>query len=274
MAKLSESQITALRTLAENPGGTYWRHKAGQPGLRPQSLDALEKAGLIETFPGERGHTRVRISAAGLAALASAMGTETVYVVHTCEGNTFEAAMTAAQAQTRLAELLADPHVSDARIEGSATEEAAAPKLTAAQSASLALVAEGRVSYSPGRGHGASSNWTRYSYHARIGGKFARRTKSVDALVELELATLTGSASGACPVVLTEAGRKLMGVQATPITACRALRGARILLEDGTSALVSDYFAENGKHVFRLRLSGGLYVNHYVDPFDTVAVLS
>jgi hypothetical protein len=154
------------------------------------------------------------------------------------------------------------------------TTKNTAPKLTKAQSASLALVAEGKVSYSPGRGHGASSNWTRYSYHVRIGGESVRRTKSVDALVELGLATLTGSASSPCPVVLTEAGRELVGVEATPVAAMLVRRGSRIRLADGTSALVSDYFAENGKHVFRLRLSGGLYVNHYVDPFSTVAVLS
>jgi len=212
--------------------------------------------------------------ASGTAALASATGTETVYVVHTCEGNTFEAAMTAAQAQTRLAKLLADPHVSDARIEGSATEGAATPKLTAAQSASLALVAEGSVSYSPGRTGGASSNWTRYSYHAQVGGKSVRRTKSVDALVELGLAALTGSAERGSPVVLTEAGRKLVGVEATPVAAVLVRRGSRIRLADGTSALVSDFFVEHCKHVFRLRLSGGLYVNHAVGAFDAVPVLS
>jgi hypothetical protein len=113
--------------------------------------------------------------------------------------------------------------------------------LTKAQRNSLAAVAAGQVTYQPGRTGGASSNWTRYSYSALVGGRFVRRTKSVDALVTAGLADVAGSTASSAPVVLTAAGRELLGVESTPLVAIRVKVGRRVIAADGTmNARVAD----------------------------------
>lgn len=189
-------------------------------------------------------------------------------VEHTFEGNTFEALLPLAEAGVRAAQLRAEEGVTGVRIE-------VRTKLTKAQRASLGLIADGMVSYSPGRVNGASSNWTRYSYAALVGGKFARRTKSVDALVEMGLADLAGSAGSPCPVVLTEAGRAVMGVASTPISVSRVKIGRRVIAANGAVARVVDNAASNGKGGVDLRLAvGDFHFTETFAPFATVPVLS
>lgn len=147
-------------------------------------------------------------------------------------------------------------------------------KLTKAQKASLELVAAGLVSYAPGRTSGASSNWTRYSYTALVGGKFARRTKSVDFLVENGLATLAGSANNPCPVVLSETGRALMGAEATPVSASRVRIGRRVIAANGAVARVTDDAGSaEGRVALRLAI-GDFHFTETFAPFATVPVLS
>jgi hypothetical protein len=148
-------------------------------------------------------------------------------------------------------------------------------KLTKAQKASLELVAAGLVSYAPGRTSGASSNWTRYSYTALVGGKFARRTKSVDFLVEHGLATLAGSAGSPCPVVLSETGRALMSQASTPISVNRVRIGRRVIAANGAVARTTDNPVGNGNGGVELRLAiGDFHFTETFAPFATVPVLS
>ena len=147
-------------------------------------------------------------------------------------------------------------------------------KLTKAQKASLELVAAGLVSYAPGRASGATSNWTRYSYTALVGGKFARRTKSVDFLVENGLATLAGSAGSPCPVVLSETGRALMGAESTPVSASRVRIGRRVISANGTVARTTDNAAHvEGGVAIRMAI-GDFHFTETFAPFATVPVLS
>lgn len=141
-------------------------------------------------------------------------------------------------------------------------------KLTKAQAASLALIAKGGVNYRPGLAKGA-----RYSYDALVGGKFAKRTKSVDYLVEHGLATLAGSANSPCPVVLSETGRALVGASATPVGAGRVKMGRRVIAANGAVARVTD--VGNTAEGVELRLAVGDF--HFTETFDffaTVPVLS
>lgn len=147
-------------------------------------------------------------------------------------------------------------------------------KLTKAQKASLELVAAGAVSYTPGRTNGAMSNWTRYSYAALVGGKFARRTKSVDFLVEHGLATLAGSANSPCPVVLSETGRELMGVESTPVSAGRIRIGRKVIAANGAVARVTDDASgSEGRVALRLAI-GDFHFTETFQPFAPVRVLS
>lgn len=147
-------------------------------------------------------------------------------------------------------------------------------KLTKAQTAALLLVAEGKVSYRPGHTNGPSSSWTRYSYEALVGGKFARRTKSVDFLVENGLATLAGSANNPCPVVLSETGRIATGRAFTPVSAGRVKIGRRVLSAHGAGARVTgDPASVDGKVHIPLAI-GDLRFTGVFGPYDAVPVLS
>ena len=145
-------------------------------------------------------------------------------------------------------------------------------KLTRAQREALALVGEGAVSYRPGRTTGPHSAWTRYSYEALVGGRFVKRTKSVEALAEAGLVEISGSARSSCRVLLTEAGAALLGVEGTPVAALAVARGMRVFTPTGVAALVSDIAVEHGKTALRLRLPGGYYCTQYHAPTEAVLV--
>jgi hypothetical protein len=153
-------------------------------------------------------------------------------------------------------------------------------KLTKAQRAALELVGAGVVSYTPGRTSGAHSNWTRYSYEALVGSKFAKRTKSVDALVNLGLADLAGSNGSGCPVVLTAAGREMLGVSATPLNALQVKVGRHIIAANGAVARVIEFSSEGNVYdggpctrTFRLAV-GDFCFSETFDVFAPVPVLS
>ena len=128
-------------------------------------------------------------------------------------------------------------------------------KLTKAQREALVLVEQGDVSYHPGRTSGARSSWTRYSYEVRIGGKFSKRTKSVDKLMDLGLVDIVGSGTSTARVVLTTTGAAVCGVKGTKLAAVFVKRGQRVFARNGAEARVTEATGEYD--IVHLRLSVG-----------------